>query len=111
MPTKQAAKRGTTEKCCASLTDAPLSRGRDRSGEGPRCLGRPGEATDTVTARSEHEVCSCGLEQPLGRSQPTVSHHTRLLAEAGLISGEARKWMWWQLNPERLASVRRALGG
>ena len=57
------------------------------------------------------EVCSCDLEAPLGRSQPTVSHHTRILAEAGLISGDKRgRWTWWSIVPERLDAVRRALG-
>src|SRR5690349_10428271 len=37
---------------------------------------------------SQHEVCSCELQEPLGKSQPTVSHHTKALAEAGLIVGE-----------------------
>ena len=58
------------------------------------------------------EVCSCHLQEPLGRSQPTISHHTRVLADAGLIEGDRRgKWTWWRLVPERLASVRTALGG
>ena len=56
------------------------------------------------------EVCSCELQEPLGRSQPTVSHHTKALADAGLIVGEKRgRWMWWRVVPERLALVREAL--
>jgi ArsR family transcriptional regulator len=56
------------------------------------------------------EVCSCDLEEPLGRSQPTISHHTRALAEAGLIVGEKRgRWTMWRVVPERLAMVRAAL--
>jgi hypothetical protein len=52
-------------------------------------------------------VCSCHLEEPLGKSQPTISHHTRVLAQAGLIEGDKRgKWTWWRIVPERLASVR-----
>jgi ArsR family transcriptional regulator len=55
---------------------------------------------------SEDEVCSCALEEPLGKSQPTVSHHTRILAAAGLIVGEKRgRWTWWRLVPERLNLV------
>jgi len=50
------------------------------------------------------------LEEPLGRSQPTISHHTRALAEAGLIVGEKRgRWTMWRVVPERLAMVRAAL--
>jgi ArsR family transcriptional regulator len=61
---------------------------------------------------SQAEVCSCDLETPLGRSQPTVSHHTKVLADAGLIIGEKRgRWMWWRLGQARLSAVRQALGG
>jgi ArsR family transcriptional regulator len=61
---------------------------------------------------SAGEVCSCDLEGPLARSQPTVSHHTTVLAEAGIIVGEKRgRWTWWRLAPGCLAEVRRALGG
>ena len=59
---------------------------------------------------AQGEVCSCHLEGPLGRSQPTISHHTRVLAGAGLIEGDKRgKWTWWRIVPDRLASVRDAL--
>jgi ArsR family transcriptional regulator len=59
---------------------------------------------------SQDEVCSCELQGPLGKSQPTVSHHTKALADAGLIVGEKRgKWMWWRIVPERLDSLRRVL--
>lgn len=59
---------------------------------------------------SQDEVCSCSLEEPLGKSQPTISHHTRILAEAGLIIGEKRgRWMWWHVVPERLEDVARIL--
>ena len=57
------------------------------------------------------EVCSCDLLVPLDRSQPTVSHHTKVLADAGLITGEKRgRWVWWSIVPGRVADVRRALG-
>lgn len=63
-----------------------------------------------VAARAE--VCSCELATPLGRSQPTISHHTKVLANAGLIVGERRgRWTWWHVVPERLAAIREALGG
>ena len=61
---------------------------------------------------AQGEVCSCHLQVPLGKTQPTISHHTRVLAQAGLIEGDKRgKWTWWRVVPERLASVRQALGG
>jgi ArsR family transcriptional regulator len=56
------------------------------------------------------EVCSCDLLEPLGKSQPTVSHHTKALAEAGLISGEKRgRWVYWSVIPERIEALRQAL--
>src|SRR5580704_18675393 len=59
---------------------------------------------------SDDEVCSCALEGPLSKSQPTVSHHTRILAAAGLIVGEKRgRWTWWRVVPERLNDVARIL--
>ena len=99
--------------CCGSLTEAPLS--ETDAAELARVLAA---ISDPVRLRllsivaGHGEVCSCDLEAPLGRSQPTVSHHTRILSEAGLISGEKRgRWMWWRIDPDRLGAVRRALGG
>ena len=60
---------------------------------------------------AQGEVCSCHLQEPLGKSQPTISHHTRVLADAGLIEGDKRgKWTWWRIVPDRLTFVRDALG-
>ncbi len=57
------------------------------------------------------ELCACDLPQALGKSQPTVSHHLRLLAEAGLVEREQRgKWAWFRLRGEQLAALRVALG-
>jgi ArsR family transcriptional regulator len=56
------------------------------------------------------EVCSCDLLEPLGKSQPTVSHHTKALADAGLISGEkVGRWVWWRVEPDRMKTLRAAL--
>ena len=99
--------------CCASVVDAPLA--EDEAVELARVLGA---LADPVRLRllslvaSRLEICSCELEAPLAKSQPTVSHHTRVLAEAGLLVGEKRgRWMWWRVEPTRLAAVRAALGG
>jgi ArsR family transcriptional regulator len=59
---------------------------------------------------SEDEVCSCALEGPLLKSQPTISHHTSVLAAAGLIVGEKRgRWVWWRVVPGRLREISRIL--
>ena len=56
------------------------------------------------------EVCACNLQEALGKAQPTISHHTKALAEAGLIVGEKRgRWVYWKVVPERVDVLRRAL--
>jgi ArsR family transcriptional regulator len=55
-------------------------------------------------------ACSCDLVGPIGKSQPTVSHHTKVLAEAGLITGEkVGRWVNWTVVPKRLDQLRAAL--
>jgi ArsR family transcriptional regulator len=57
-------------------------------------------------------VCSCDLERPLERSQPTISHHTKVLSDAGFLLGERRgRWMWWRIHPERQAALAQLLAG
>jgi ArsR family transcriptional regulator, arsenate/arsenite/antimonite-responsive transcriptional repressor len=57
------------------------------------------------------EACACDLVEPLGRSQPTVSHHLSVLTGAGLLSREQRgRWVYFRVVPERLAVLRDALG-
>lgn len=114
MATRQGARiRVEDDLCCPSVTEAPLA-----EPEAVELAAVLAALADPVRLRlfslvaSQGEVCSCDLEGPLDRSQPTVSHHTRVLAEAGLITGEKRgKWTWWSVVPERLGAVRRALGG
>jgi ArsR family transcriptional regulator, arsenate/arsenite/antimonite-responsive transcriptional repressor len=56
------------------------------------------------------ECCSCDLLEPLGKSQPTISHHTKVLADAGLLRGERRgKWVWWAVDQKRIKALREAL--
>lgn len=103
----------TDTLCCHALTEAPLSeKEATRLAAVLAALGDPVRLRLLSLVAAHGEVCSCNLEGPLGKSQPTVSHHTHVLAEAGLIDGEKRgKWMWWRVVPEQLAAVRQALGG
>jgi ArsR family transcriptional regulator len=97
--------------CCAPLLVSPL--GEPDAAELARVFGA---LSDPVRLRllslvaNAREVCSCDLEAPLGKSQPTISHHTKALADAGLLVGEKRgRWMMWRVVPERLAALRAAL--
>jgi ArsR family transcriptional regulator len=57
------------------------------------------------------EVCACDLVQPSGRSQPTVSHHMKILVDAGLVIREKRGlWVWYTAVPARLDALRAVLG-
>lgn len=99
--------------CHRSLVEAPLD--EPEAAELAQLLAALADPVrlrllSLVAARVE--VCSCDLEAPLGKSQPTVSHHTKVLAQAGLLVGEKRgRWVWWRVEPSRLAAVRWALGG
>ncbi|HEX9682481.1 MAG TPA: metalloregulator ArsR/SmtB family transcription factor [Acidimicrobiales bacterium] len=97
--------------CCASVVAEPLG-----DADAADLAALFGALADPVRLRllnlvaAAGEVCSCDLTEPLGRSQPTISHHTKALAEAGLLIGEKRgRWMWWRIVPERLAAVSDAL--
>jgi ArsR family transcriptional regulator len=64
-----------------------------------------------IAATDADEVCACDLIEPSGRSQPTVSHHMKILVEAGLVERDKRGlWVWYRLVPERLDALRAALG-
>jgi ArsR family transcriptional regulator len=97
--------------CCAPLQASPL--GDDEAAELAKvfaALSDPVRLRLLSLVAAHDEVCSCDLEQPLGKSQPTISHHTKALADAGLIAGEKRgRWMMWRIVPERLAALRAAL--
>ena len=63
-----------------------------------------------VATAGAGEACSCDLVEPLGRSQPTVSHHLSVLTDAGLLTREQRgKWAYFRVVPERLEVLRAAL--
>jgi ArsR family transcriptional regulator, arsenate/arsenite/antimonite-responsive transcriptional repressor len=101
-----------TTSCCGVTVTTPL--GADDAAELARAFAA---LADPVRLRllsliaANGECCSCELQEPLGKSQPTISHHTKTLADAGLIAGDKRgKWMWWRIVPERLETLRLALG-
>lgn len=63
-----------------------------------------------LAAAPRGRACGCDLEGPLGLTQPTVSHHLKVLREAGLISGERDgRWVHYRLVPARLEELRVAL--
>jgi len=109
--TKTRTKRSAAAECCPSILAAPLTEpDAERLSRAFAALGDPVRLRLLSLIAAAGECCSCELEAPLERSQPTISHHTKALAEAGLITGEKRgRWMWWTVVPERLEELRALL--
>jgi ArsR family transcriptional regulator, arsenate/arsenite/antimonite-responsive transcriptional repressor len=64
----------------------------------------------SMLASAGGEVCVCDLTEPLGLSQPTVSHHMKQLREGGFVSSERRgKWIFYSLVPAQIRAVTDAL--
>ncbi len=100
-----------TDECCASVLSAPLSNDdADTLARGFAALADPVRLKLLSLIADAGTICSCDLTGPLGKAQPTVSHHTKILTEAGLITGQKQgRWVWWQIVPEHLAALRDAL--
>ncbi|CAN5824515.1 hypothetical protein BH23ACT12_BH23ACT12_00770 [soil metagenome] len=65
----------------------------------------------TLIASQPGRVCACSLVEPVGRSQPTVSHHLKVLYEAGLVDKERRgSWIWYWAVPGQVDELMSALG-
>jgi ArsR family transcriptional regulator len=97
--------------CCGNVVAAPLSEA-DAAGlaQGFAALADPVRLRLFSMIASADEICSCDLLEPLGKSQPTISHHTKALADAGLIVGERRgRWVHWRAVPERLEALSSSL--
>jgi ArsR family transcriptional regulator len=101
-------------ECCPSVLGAPLDEAEATVlAKGFAALADPGRLRllSLLAAADGGEVCACDFVAPLGKSQPTVSHHLKVLSEAGLIHGDKRgRWVWYSIVPEQLAALRSALG-
>lgn len=100
------------EACCAPSDAAVLSESAALGiAEVLSVLADPVRLRILSTLVAEGEVCSCHLEEPLAKSQPTISHHLNRLAEAGLVNAERRgRWTYWSLRPEHFATFRDFFG-
>ena len=101
------------ELCCEPLTTAALSEAQAAElAAAFKALADPARLRlfSIVASIPGGEACACDLVAPIGRSQPTVSHHLSILVDAGLLSREQRgKWAWYRVVPARLAVLRDAL--
>jgi ArsR family transcriptional regulator len=103
----------TMEFCCTPLFDGVVDpAAADDMASTFAALGDPVRLriVSMLAAAPEGTACGCDLESPLGLSQPTVSHHLRILREAGLVEGERQgRWVHYRVVPERLEDLRSAL--
>ncbi len=97
--------------CCAPLAAEVLSdEEAAATAELFRALADPARVRIVnLLASAAEPVCACNLNEPVGLSQPTVSHHLKKLVEVGLLEREQRgKWAYFSLRPaaiEKLALV------
>ena len=103
------------DDCCPPLLGSPLSDGdADLLAGAFKVLGDPARLRllSLIAAHPGGEACVCDLIEPLGLSQPTVSHHLKVLHRSGLVEREKRgTWAFYRVVPERLNSLRDALAG
>jgi ArsR family transcriptional regulator, arsenate/arsenite/antimonite-responsive transcriptional repressor len=102
-----------TAACCPSVLTEQLGPGDAAElAHAFSALGDPVRLRilSMLAAAPQGEVCVCDFVGPLGKSQPTVSHHLKVLGDAGLVRAERRgKWVWYSLQRERLAVLRVAI--
>jgi ArsR family transcriptional regulator len=101
------------DACCAGLTAGTIDEAdATLLADAFKVLSDPARIRllSMVASSPTGEACACDLVEPLGRSQPTVSHHLSMLVDAGFLSREKRgKWAWYTLIPERLETLRDVL--
>jgi ArsR family transcriptional regulator len=99
--------------CCPPIAGAPLSAGEAVELAAVfKALADPARLRllSVIQAAEGGEACQCDLTEPVGLSQPTVSHHLKVLQHAGLVAREKRgSWAYYRAIPARLAAVAAAL--
>lgn len=100
-------------ECCAPVLDTALDEGQAEDLAGAfKVLSDPIRLRllSLVASSPDGEACVCDLVEPVGRAQPTVSHHLGVLVDAGLLVREKRgRWSWYAVRAERLGVLRDAL--
>ena len=99
--------------CCGSMLQSALSEEEAvRHAAAFAALGDPARLRllSLIATAPAGEVCVCDLVEPIGKSQPTVSHHLKVLGDAGLVTNERRgRWAWYRAVPDELERLRAVL--
>lgn len=98
--------------CCATGLADPLGRAEaEQLAKVLKAVAEPARLQLLSLIRSAGEACACDLNDPVGLSQPTVSHHLKVLADAGLIVREQRgQWAWFRADENRIRDLGRLFG-
>ena len=95
--------------CCSPVAGDVMDVGSaERLSRVFKALGDPARLrlVSVVAAQPDGEACVCELTEPVGLSQPTVSHHLKLLVDAGVLEREQRgKWAYYRLVPGTFDAV------
>jgi ArsR family transcriptional regulator, arsenate/arsenite/antimonite-responsive transcriptional repressor len=98
--------------CCGTRTPPLPQPERDELAARFRALADPTRVAIVNRLAGAEEVCVCDLTEAFELSQPTISHHLRILREAGLVEASRRgTWAYYRLVPETVDALRTALGG
>ena len=99
---------------CPPLSEAPLAaEDAERVAAALRVLADPARLRllSLIQAQAGGEACVCNLTEPLGLSQPTVSHHLKVLTQAGLLERDQRgRWAYYRVVPGQLTALQTLLG-
>ena len=98
--------------CCGPETPPLPEEAREELAARFKALADPTRVALVNRLAAADEVCVCDLNTAFDLSQPTISHHLRILREAGLVESTRRgTWAYYRLVPEAIDSLRGALGG
>lgn len=104
-----------TVACCSPLTSTPLTAEQsERVAPLLKALADPVRLRllSLVAAHADGESCVCELQGAFDLSQPTISHHLKVLHDAGLLDRTKRgTWVYYSVNAEALSDVASLLGG
>jgi ArsR family transcriptional regulator len=102
------------EACCTPLLREPISAGQAADlARILKALADPARLrlVSMVAAHEGGEACVCDLTEPLGLTQPTISHHLRVLVDAGILTRDKRGvWAYYALVPSALDALSAVLG-
>jgi ArsR family transcriptional regulator len=97
--------------CCGPATESLALHERDQLAAQFKALADPTRVAIINHLSSADEVCVCNLTESFELSQPTISHHLKILREAGLVEASRRgTWAYYRLVPETIGALRGALG-